>query len=128
MAEVSAAAFMDEELFGELMHPRRKEYPEDFILFFERKYLSHWYDPAHHFLVGLDKVSGKVIAVAQWERQGASITSTSWSNYLDLGKDGARSSVMTMLKVDEKSLFRAYDVSFFLPLTFLFTIHSSMNI
>ncbi|KAL5345293.1 hypothetical protein ACLOAV_009663 [Pseudogymnoascus australis] len=84
MAEVSAAAFMNEELHGELMHPYRKEYPEDFILFFERKLLSHWYDPKHHFLVGLDKLSGKVIAVAMWERQGASTDSfTSWSNYLN---------------------------------------------
>ncbi|KAG0648571.1 hypothetical protein D0Z07_5144 [Hyphodiscus hymeniophilus] len=82
MAEVSAAAFMGEELFGELMHPRRKEYPEDFIVFFERKYLSHWYDPRHHFLVGLDGVSGRVVAVAEWDRQGAS---TSWSDKMDFG-------------------------------------------
>lgn len=89
MAEVAAAAFMNEELFGELMHPHRKEYPEDFILFFERKFWSHWYDPNHHFLVGLDKVTGKVVAVAEWNRQGSSTaTSTSWSNSLDLGRCG----------------------------------------
>ena len=85
MAEVSAAAFMDEELFGELMHPHRKEYPEDFILYFERKFLSHWYDPRHHFVVGLDKVSGRVVAAAEWERQGASL---SWGNSLDFGRSG----------------------------------------
>jgi hypothetical protein len=56
MAEISAAVFMDEELFGDLMHPHRKEYPEDFILFFKRKFLSHWYDSNRHFLVGLSKV------------------------------------------------------------------------
>lgn len=97
MAEVSAAAFMNEELHGELMHPYRKEYPEDFILFFERKLLSHWYDPKHHFLVGLDKLSGKVIAVAMWERQGASTDSfTSWSNYLNYSKEA---SVMMTLDI-----------------------------
>jgi hypothetical protein len=88
MAEVAAAAFVDEELFGRLMHPHRKEYPEDFILFFKRKFLRHWYDSNHYFLVGLHKVSGKVVAVAEWERQGAfAVTSTSWSKYLNLGKD-----------------------------------------
>lgn len=87
MAEAAAAAFMDEELFGVLMHPHRKEYPEDFVLYFERKFLSHWYDSNHHFLVGLDRVSGKVIAVAEWERQGTTpIDSSSWSSYLDSGK------------------------------------------
>ena len=85
MAEVSAAAFKDEELFGELMNPHRNEYPEDFVLFFEKKFLSHWYDPNHHFLVGLDKASEKIVAVAEWDRQGAS--SVSSRNSLDLGKD-----------------------------------------
>jgi hypothetical protein len=91
MAEVAAAVFVDEELFGELMHPHGKQYPEGFILFFERKFFSHWYDSNRHFLVGLDKVSGRVIAAADWERQGVSIVgSTSWSNYLGSGKDEAR--------------------------------------
>jgi hypothetical protein len=106
MAEISAAAFMDEELFGGLMHPHRKEYPEDFILFFKRKFLSHWYDSNRHFLVGLDKVSGKVIAVAEWERQGAStIGFTSLSGYLDTGKDETRSRFIVIFMVNEKSQF-----------------------
>jgi hypothetical protein len=107
MAEVAAAAFADEELFGSLLHPRRKEYPEDFILFFERKFLGHWYDSNRHFLVALDKVSGQIIAVAEWERQGASaMASASWSKYLNLGKDKARSCVIKILKVDDKSQIR----------------------
>ena len=83
MAEVAAAAFMDEELLGVLMHPHRKEYPEDFIGFFERKFFSHWYDPRYHFLVALDKVSGKVVAVAQWERQGVAV---SWRDSSGFGR------------------------------------------
>ncbi|KFY43565.1 hypothetical protein V494_01917 [Pseudogymnoascus sp. VKM F-4513 (FW-928)] len=88
MAELSAAAFMDEELKGVLMHPHRKEYPEDFILHFEWRLLSYWYDPNRHFLVGVDELSGKVVALAVWERQGASSAagSSSWGDYLNYKK------------------------------------------
>ena len=128
MAEISAAAFMDEELFGDLMHPHRKEYPEDFILFFKRKFLSHWYDSNRHFLVGLDKVSGKVIAVAEWERQGAStIGSTSRSDYLDTGKDEAGSSVMIIFKVDEKSQFWTQILGIFMFAPAFLFIAPNMN-
>src|ERR1700761_2695660 len=93
MAEVAAAAFADEELFGVLMHPHQKECPEGFVLYWERKFLKHWYDSNYHFLVGLDKESGKVIAVAMWERQGASTAgSTPWSGYFDSGKNASKSS------------------------------------
>lgn len=85
MAEVAAAAFMDEELFGELMHPHRKEYPEAFITYYERRLLKHWNDQNSRFFVGLDKTTGKVIALAQWERQG--LKSTSWTDSLRIGKN-----------------------------------------
>ena len=78
MAEAAAAAFMDEELYGVLMHPHRKEYPEDYALAFERMLLTAWYSANRKFLVGLDKTSGNVVAFAEWERQGISATSTSW--------------------------------------------------
>ncbi|KHN97484.1 Acyl-CoA N-acyltransferase [Metarhizium album ARSEF 1941] len=83
MAETAAAAFHHDELFGELMHPRRQEYPQDFINYFERRFLKKWGDPGCRFLVGLDKTSDKVIAVAQWERQG--VRPASWSNSLIAG-------------------------------------------
>ena len=86
MAETAAAAFMDEELFGELMHPYRKEYPEDFVRYWEGKFASHWHDPKHHFLVGLDGKTGKVVAVADWDRQGLSGAASTWSDYLDLSQ------------------------------------------
>ncbi|KID69000.1 uncharacterized protein G6M90_00g054370 [Metarhizium brunneum] len=76
MAEAAAAAFQDEELFGELMHPRRKEYPQDFVAYFERRFLRHWNDPNCHLVVGLDKTTGKVVGCAQWERQG--VQPASW--------------------------------------------------
>jgi hypothetical protein len=83
MAEAAAAAFMDEELFGELMHPHRKEHPQDFVAYFERRFLRHWNDPHARFLVGLDEQTGKVVAVAQWLRMGGK--PLSWSQSLSIG-------------------------------------------
>lgn len=91
MAEVAAAAFMDEELFGDLMHPHRREYPEDFKRYFENKFLGQWYDRKSHFLVGLDKVSAKVIAFAVWERESVPAdASASWSGFLNIGNDSRK--------------------------------------
>ncbi|KAG8407487.1 hypothetical protein J3459_017606 [Metarhizium acridum] len=83
MAQAAAAAFKDEELFGELMHPRRKEYPHDFVTYFERRFLRHWSDPNCHLVAGLDETTGKVIACAQWEKQG--VKPASWSDSLSIG-------------------------------------------
>lgn len=70
MAEVLALSFADEELFGQLMHPHRKQYPDDFVTFFERKIRKHWYEYNRRFLVSCDAESGRVLGVALWERQG----------------------------------------------------------
>lgn len=85
MAEVAAAAFVDEELWGVLMHPLRKEYPEDFVSFFQTKFLRQWFDSRREVLVGLDGPMGKVVAYAIWERQGVAETATGWANYLSSG-------------------------------------------
>ncbi|OAQ80712.1 GNAT family acetyltransferase [Purpureocillium lilacinum] len=88
MAESAAAAFMDEELWGKVMHPHRKEYPGDFVLGFERKILRNWHHPRRRFLVGLDRHSGKVVGFAEWERQGIldDPVAPSWVQYLDIGQ------------------------------------------
>jgi hypothetical protein len=70
IAELTAAAFIDEELFGELMHPHRHEHPEDFVAFFERRTWTHWFEHKRAILVSLDPESGKVVGAADWERQG----------------------------------------------------------
>lgn len=87
MAEVAAAAWIDEELYGHLMHPYRDTYPEDFVKYFERKISKDWYMPNRHFLVGLDPDSGKVAAIASWDRQvDLAENSSSWTQHLDVGK------------------------------------------
>jgi hypothetical protein len=83
MAEVTAAAFLKEELFGELMHPYRHEYPEDFIQFFERRIWVHWFQYQRTILVSEDPVSGKVVGVADWERQGKNALTTTKLGRLD---------------------------------------------
>lgn len=70
IAELTAAAFIDEELFGELMHPHRHEHPEHFVAFFERRTRTHWFEHKRAILVSLDPESGKVVGAADWERQG----------------------------------------------------------
>jgi hypothetical protein len=80
IAEVAAAAFADEELFGRLMHPHRNEYPEDFITFFEHKFLAHWVDHKRVILVSLGTESGKVVGVADWERQGHGVRKRELAN------------------------------------------------
>lgn len=91
IAEVLAAAFQDEEckshfrrriyeqlltyhaVFGGLKHPRRKEYPDDFIRYFYYKIGQHLYLSSRRILVATDDVSGKVVGIADWERQGKNI-------------------------------------------------------
>jgi hypothetical protein len=70
MAQVMAAAFMEEELFGDLINPHRHSYPDDFIMFFEREIWSHWYDWNRRYLVNCEEETGRILGVAQWERQG----------------------------------------------------------
>ena len=57
-------------VFGVLMNPHRKEYPEEFIQFFERKIGKNMLDPQNEVLVAVDAESGKVAGVGSWHRHG----------------------------------------------------------
>jgi hypothetical protein len=67
-AEVAAAAFLEDELFGELMHPYRHQYPEDFIHAWQQDFRAKWLQRAYVFLVAVDD-NGKVVGLATWERE-----------------------------------------------------------
>ncbi|KAE9375094.1 putative GNAT family acetyltransferase [Stipitochalara longipes BDJ] len=67
-AEVAAAAFIEDSLFGELMHPHRHQYPEDFIRFWEQEFRVKWLQPKYSFLVAISD-GGKVVGLAIWERE-----------------------------------------------------------
>lgn len=75
-AEVAAAAFIEDELFGHLLNPHRREYPEDFIRFFEQDFRSKWLQRKYVFLVAVDVEGdgGKVVGLGTWERQGGAGT------------------------------------------------------
>lgn len=69
-----AAAFADEELFGKVLHPHRKDYPEDMYLFFLRQLRQTYYSPDEHIL--LATTSGPndnetITGVAVWTRKRA---------------------------------------------------------
>ena|ERR1700761_3793482 len=69
-AEVAAAAFIGDELFGELIHPHRHKYPEDFIRAWQQDFQLKWLQRAYAFLVAVDD-KGTVVGLATWERESA---------------------------------------------------------
>lgn len=77
-----ARAFQDEDLFGQYMHPHRKEYPDDMYLAFLNKLRLGWASgPQNHFLVSYNLGSnGQEIltGIARWQRMSAK-SSTSLS-------------------------------------------------
>lgn len=73
LARVYTAAFWDDILFGDLIHPYRKEFPGDNQLYWLRRIQVYWWDYTHHFIVStaIDKQGDEVIAgVAHWSRMG----------------------------------------------------------
>ena len=73
LARVYTAAFWDDILFGDLIHPHRKEFPEDNELYWLRRIQVYWWDYTHHFIVSTaaDKQGNEIIAgVAHWSRMG----------------------------------------------------------
>ncbi len=70
VGEVFAAAFFDEEMFGDMIHPHRREYPQDFVRFFQYREWNNSFSRKHRLVVATDTNSGKIVGVADWERQG----------------------------------------------------------
>ncbi|KAI4673532.1 uncharacterized protein J4E88_008587 [Alternaria novae-zelandiae] len=68
IATVWAAAFFDDEIIGELMHPHRKDYPDDVYWFLLRGIRERFWDWRHRFLVVTD--DEKVVGAADWRRLG----------------------------------------------------------
>lgn len=63
-------ACFDDPLFGDLLHPKRNEYPEDFVAFFRRRFLGALAIPSHHNVVTYDVIDGREIITgyAEWTR------------------------------------------------------------
>jgi hypothetical protein len=75
IARVMGAAFFDDDLFGDIIHPHRKQYPDDVNLYWLRRaYVNFWnYRWRWLVAVDVDASTGKevVVGVAQWERMGS---------------------------------------------------------
>jgi hypothetical protein len=68
IATAWAAAFFDDEIIGELMHPHRNNYPDDVYWFLHRGIRERFWDWRHQFIVVTD--DGKVVGAADWRRLG----------------------------------------------------------
>ncbi|KAK4549413.1 hypothetical protein LTR36_006410 [Oleoguttula mirabilis] len=70
MAKIAAAAFFDDELFGDLMHPHRQQGLDDIHLWWLERIQKGWDDPSSHFLISTTPASQhgneEIAAWAQW--------------------------------------------------------------
>ena len=55
MADVFATGFIDDDVFGRFMHPKRREFPEDWLRYWQREIRSTIIDPAGLCFVGVDE-------------------------------------------------------------------------
>ncbi|KAH7196381.1 acyl-CoA N-acyltransferase [Fusarium flagelliforme] len=73
VARVMSRAFWKDELFGDLIHPHREQYPEDVDLYWLRRARVVFWDYRWRLIVAVSNdQSGKesIVGIAQWERLG----------------------------------------------------------
>jgi hypothetical protein len=73
IAHVMAQAFWEDNLFGDLIHPHRKMYPNDVDLYWLRRARVNFWDYRWKWLVAVSKdESGRetIAGIAQWARLG----------------------------------------------------------
>jgi hypothetical protein len=77
VAAIFAAGFHDEEVVGDLLHPRRKQYPQDYVGFWRRRCRERWWQYSRVFLVSFEQEDGNgkggrevLTGAAEWARVG----------------------------------------------------------
>ncbi|KAH8668614.1 acyl-CoA N-acyltransferase [Xylariales sp. PMI_506] len=74
MAHILALAFWDDNVVGDIIHPHRQEFPEDFDAYWLRRLHCAFWDYRTRLLVAVDREedSGKevVVGVSRWTRMG----------------------------------------------------------
>ncbi|KAL6880046.1 acyl-CoA N-acyltransferase [Trichoderma longibrachiatum] len=73
VAHVMAKAFWDDNLFGDLIHPHREEYPDDVDLYWLRRARVSFWNHRWHFIVAVDKDEtghDTIVGIALWARLG----------------------------------------------------------
>jgi len=91
IATVWTAAFFDDEIIGVIMHPHRKEYPDDVYWFLLRGIRERFWDWRHRFLVVTD--DEKVVGAADWRRLGRG------GEGMGLGRTDPRTSFIATLPI-----------------------------
>lgn len=69
MAQIFAAGFIDDDMFGRFMNPKRKEFPDDWIQFWNHEMRKHLIDPAGLGFVGVDS-EGNIKACCLMKKLG----------------------------------------------------------
>jgi GNAT superfamily N-acetyltransferase len=72
IAAVCAAAFFDEPLFGQYIHPLRHQYPDDVQIFWHERVRKFFQEPRNKLIVATVNEDGteKIVGMAVWQRQG----------------------------------------------------------
>ncbi|OAL03150.1 hypothetical protein IQ06DRAFT_292368 [Phaeosphaeriaceae sp. SRC1lsM3a] len=72
IAAICAAAFFNEPLFGQLIHPLRDQYPDDVQIFWHGRMRRMFYDRRDKMIVNTITENGveKIVGMATWQRQG----------------------------------------------------------
>ncbi|ORY59963.1 acyl-CoA N-acyltransferase [Pseudomassariella vexata] len=73
IAHVMALAFFDDNLFGDIVHPHRNQFPNDVDLYWLRRARVNFWDYRWRWVVAVDRdKNGKevIVGIAQWERLG----------------------------------------------------------
>ena len=66
-------AFWNDELLGDLMHPHRHDFPDDFVQYFRNKITAALGDSRHIALVSFDETDLQLLTgYADWLRQSGS--------------------------------------------------------
>lgn len=74
-ARLMTLAFWDDQIFGDLVHPKREQYPHDLDLYWLRERRVNFWNPHYKLIVAVIKDADapggeKVIGIAEWERLG----------------------------------------------------------
>ncbi|KAK4988327.1 vesicle coat component [Elasticomyces elasticus] len=84
-AHVLALALFNEEVFGDIIHPHRHEYPDDTYIFFLHKLRAEWIKPSNRILVatapttpsnGSESTTSTITGLAQWTRKSTATDAT----------------------------------------------------
>jgi GNAT superfamily N-acetyltransferase len=73
IAAVCTAAFFDEPLFGQYVHPHRHQYPSDVQIFWHGRARAFFREPRDRLIVATlpdETGASKIVGMAVWQRQG----------------------------------------------------------